>query len=133
MISGIEVAYVHGRGERDRLVTWYSNTLELGPPEESGHWHEYRLDDGSRFALDIPGPIRTEVEKQRVVISFRVEDIRSAVRTLIERGVVFASKEDPIFDVGPAWVAAFRDPEGTWLQISQSKPTAMACEGQDPD
>ena len=122
MITGIDVVYVHGRGNRDHLQTWYAKTLGLGLPRSSGHWHEYSLPDRSRFALDLPESVHSEVEQQSVLISFRVKDIRIAVETLVERGVVFHRSKEPIVDVGPAWVATFRDPDGTWLQISQPKP-----------
>ncbi|MBN1857665.1 VOC family protein [Candidatus Bipolaricaulota bacterium] len=126
MITGIDVVYVHGRGKSDRLKTWYAEILGLGASMNSGHWHEYALADGSRFALDIPGPIRSEVEQQPVLVSFRVEDIHAAVETLIGRGVVFHRSKQPIVDVGQAWVATFQDPDGTWLQISQRKSVTPA-------
>jgi len=121
MITGVDVVYIHGQSKVRDLPDWYAEVLGLGAPCESGHWHEYALPDGSRFALDLPEGSGSQVERQPVMISFRVDDVRRAVLILRERGVSFHSSEDPIMDVGPAWVATFRDPEGTWLQISQPK------------
>ena len=62
------------------------------------------------------------VEKQAVMISFRVDDIEIAVAELVAKGVKFyPSKEKAIFDVGPSLVATFVDPDGNWMQLSQPK------------
>jgi predicted enzyme related to lactoylglutathione lyase len=56
------------------------------------------------------------------MISFRVDDIKAAVESFSANGVQFyPSKEESVFDVGPALVATFQDPDGNWLQLSQTK------------
>ena len=49
-----------------------------------------------------------------------MDDIQAVVATLVERGVEFYGDEsNRIFDVGPKLVASFKDPNGTWYQLSQ--------------
>lgn len=62
------------------------------------------------------------IEKQAVMISFQVADIRQAVALLQERKIRFAETPDGvIFDAGPSLVATFQDPDGNWMQLSQRK------------
>ena len=89
---------------------------------DDGHWAEFGASAGVRFALDRVPNDRSDVELQSIVASFRVSDVAESVEVLRRKGVVFhAGPEGPIYDVGPALVASFRDPEGNWLQISQQK------------
>jgi predicted enzyme related to lactoylglutathione lyase len=86
------------------------------------HWQAFQVDEGSRFAIDFTSFPRSAVEKQAIVISFKVDDIRQAVGTLAARGVRFyPSAEEAVFDVGPSLVATFVDPDGNWMQLSQGK------------
>jgi hypothetical protein len=121
MITGIDVVFIHT--PHPELGDWYAETLGLSKGYGDDHWQEYRLSSGSRFALDFTAYPRSAVEKQAMMISFRVEDIHAAVRALSEKGVRFyPANESTVFDVGPSLVATFQDPDGNWVQLSQPKP-----------
>jgi predicted enzyme related to lactoylglutathione lyase len=120
MIRGIDVVYIHT--PHRELGQWYADTLGLERGYGDEHWQEFQMADGSRFAVDRTGFPRSAIEKQAVMISFRVEDLQAAVQELASRGVEFyPSREATIFDVGPALVATFQDPDGNWVQLSQRK------------
>lgn len=124
MIEGIDVVFVH---VKDPIVMskWYSNTLglQIGLQTPDLSWQEFQFKSDrppTRFALDHPGPKPSEVERQRILVSFKVSDIHNTVKELEAKGVIFFG--DPkIQDAGPSLFAAFQDPEGNWLQISQRK------------
>lgn len=121
VIKGIDVVFLHS--PHRELAAWYAEVLGLPLGYDDGHWLEFVTDSGSRFAVDLTAFPRSVVEKQPVMISFRVDDIAAAVDGLASRGVAFyPSQEKAIVDVGPAWVATFQDPDGNWVQISQPKP-----------
>lgn len=120
MITGIDVVYIHTPYKE--LGDWYKNTLGLEPGFGDDHWQEFAVENGSRFALDFTSYPKSVVEKQSIMLSFRVDDINAAVENLSSKGVKFhPSKAEAIFDVGPALVATFQDPDGNWLQLSQPK------------
>ena len=122
MIKGIDVVFIHC--PHKELGEWYIKTLGLDPGYGDDHWQEFVFVEGSRFALDFTSFPKSVVEKQPIIISFRVDDIESSVDELFSRGVKFyPSKEETIFDVGPAFVATFQDPDGNWVQLSQPKPS----------
>jgi catechol 2,3-dioxygenase-like lactoylglutathione lyase family enzyme len=104
------------------LARWYAEVLGLRPACGDEHWQEFETSSGSRFAIDVPAFPRSVVEKQPVIVSFRVDDIEAAVEALAGKGVVFfPSREKAVFDVGPALVATFQDLDGNWVQLSQPK------------
>lgn len=116
-ILGIDVIYLHT--PHPALADWYHMVLGLPKGYGDGHWQEFSLQNGSRFAMDFTSFPRSVVEKQSIMISYRVADIEEAVRVFIERGVKFFNSPDNIiFDVGPSLVATFQDPDGNWLQLS---------------
>jgi catechol 2,3-dioxygenase-like lactoylglutathione lyase family enzyme len=122
MIDGIAVAFVHSpHGEG--LAQWYSETLGLPVMASFPNWKEFKMADGSRFAVDVTTFPRSVVEKQAIMLAFSVKDIDAAVRDLTARGVRFYVGKDgnTVFDVGPARVATFMDPDGNWMQLSQRK------------
>ena|SRR3972149_11923758 len=120
MIRGIDVVFIHS--SHKELGEWYIKTLGLVRGYGDGHWQEFGVETGSRFALDFPSYPKSVVEKQPIIISFMVDDIKLTVDQLSAKGVKFyPSKEDTIFDVGPALVATFQDPDGNWMQLSQRK------------
>lgn len=120
MIKGIDVVYLHS--DHHALGDWYGEVLGLVKGYGDGHWQEFQVEAGSRFALDYTAYPKSVVEKQAVMISFRVDDIHTAVTELAARGVKFyPSPENAIFDVGPALIATFADPDGNWMQLSQRK------------
>jgi len=120
MIKGIDVVYIHS--PHRELEGWYAEVLGLKMGYGDGHWQEFEMEAGSRFAVDLTSFPRSIVEKQAVMISFRVDDIKAAVESFSANGVQFyPSKEESVFDVGPALVATFQDPDGNWLQLSQTK------------
>lgn len=121
MIKGLSVAYLHS-SQGARLVDWYSKTLGLEVSASFPGWTEFAMAQGSRFAVDHTTEPRSVVEKQPVMLSFEVADIRAAVKELAARGVsFFPSLEKTVFDVGPTLVATFADPDGNWVQLNQRK------------
>jgi hypothetical protein len=121
MIKGIDVVFIHT--PHKELGDWYAKTLGLDPGYRDEHWREFAVENGSRFALDFTSYPKSVVEKQPIMVSFKVDDIHAAVEDLSSKGVKFyPSKEETIFDVGPGFVATFQDPDGNWLQLSQPKP-----------
>jgi hypothetical protein len=121
MIKGLSVAYIHS-AHGDRLADWYSKTLGLGVQASFPGWTEFAMGAGSRFAVDHTAFPRSIVEKQPILLSFLVDDLRAEVDALAAKGVRFyPSKEETIFDVGPSLVATFEDPDGNWVQLNQPK------------
>jgi len=121
MIRGIDVTFLHSPNFSD-LTRWYSEVLGLKTGYGDGHWQEFAMSDGSRFAIDAGSDEPSEVERQPIVVSFRVDDIAGVVAELVAKGVAFyPDVRNAIHDVGPTLVATFRDPEGRWMQLSQRK------------
>ena len=120
MILGIDVAFIHT--PHRALAAWYADVLGLPQGYGDDGWQSFRVSEGSRFAVDYTTSPRYAVEKQAIILSFKVDDLRQEVETLAGRGVRFyPSAETAIFDVGPSLVATFIDPDGNWMQLSQRK------------
>ena len=124
MILGIDVSFIHVK-DPEKMAKWYEEKLGLKMQHKTSDlgWQEFAFPEKhtqTRFALDYGGPNPSEVESQPIIISFKVADIESAVKSLEEKGVEFYDK-NKISDVGPTLVATFSDPEGNWLQLSQRK------------
>ncbi len=124
MILGIDVSFIHVK-DPEKMAKWYEEKLGLNILHKTPGlgWQEFEFPDeptATRFALDYGGPNPSEVESQPIIISFKIADIESAVKTLEEKGVEFYGK-NKINDVGPTLVATFSDPEGNWMQLSQRK------------
>ncbi|HLY73079.1 MAG TPA: VOC family protein [Planctomycetota bacterium] len=121
VIKGLSVAYIHS-AYGDKLSEWYTKTLGLKVDATFPGWTEFKMGTGSRFAIDSTSFPQSVVEKQPIVLSFAVEDIKKAVKDFADRGVKFyPSAERTIFDVGPSFVATFEDPDGNWVQLNQPK------------
>ncbi len=119
-IKGIDVVYLHT--PHPELAQWYADTLGLSKGYGDETWQELNVSQGSRLGFDVTSFPRSVVEKQPIVLSFAVDDIHQAVEELTNRGVRFyPSSQNTIFDVGPALVATFEDPDGNWVQLSQPK------------
>ena len=121
MIKGLSVAYFHSpHGEQ--LAEWYTKTLGFPVKSSFPGWTEFATGSGSRVAVAHAGFPRSVVEKQPVMLSFLVDDLKAEVKALAAKGVRFyPSAEETIFDVGPALVATFEDPDGNWVQLNQPK------------
>ena len=120
MIPGIDVAFIHT--PHHALADWYADVLGLPVGYGDAGWQSFQVSEGSRFAIDYTTFPRSAVEKQAILLSFKVNDIRQEVETLAGRGVRFyPSAKTAIFDVGPSLVATFIDPDGNWMQLSQRK------------
>lgn len=123
MIQGIDVVFLHVKNP-EKTAKWYEDKLglKISFKTQDLSWQEISFESKkpTRFALDYGGVELTEVEKQSIIISFKVSNIYSTVEQLEKKGVVFWG-EDKIFDVGPSLVATFKDPEGNFLQLSQRK------------
>ncbi|MFX1252848.1 MAG: VOC family protein [Promethearchaeota archaeon] len=124
MIIGIDVVFLHIRNPK-MMVRWYKEKLglEIGFQTPDLSWQEFDLPPTrppTRFALDYPASDLSIVEKQPIVISFKVLNIYKVVTELKAKGIKFFGSP-VIQDVGPSLYATFQDPEGNWLQISQRK------------
>ena len=123
MILGIDVSFIHVK-DPEKMAKWYEEKLGLKIEHKTPDlgWQEFAFPEKltTRFALDYGGPNPSEVEAQPIIISFKVANIESTVKTLEEKGVEFYGK-NKINDVGPTLVATFSDPEGNWMQLSQRK------------
>ena len=123
MITGVDVVFIHVR-DPVKMKKWYSEILEI----EEGfftpdlHWQEFTFSEevSSRFALDSIGDEPSEVEKQKVMISFKVKDLASYVKKLETKGIKFYGSQK-IVDAGPTLFATTKDIEGNWIQFSQRK------------
>jgi len=123
MIKGVDVTFIHS-GDAS-LAEWFADVFGLEKHYDDGHWIEFDVDGSARFAIDVVGDSGSVVERQAIMISFRVKDIKEAVASLSQRGVeLYPAREGAIFDVGPALVATFKDIDGNWHQLSQQKAPA---------
>ncbi|MEK7357499.1 MAG: VOC family protein [Bdellovibrionota bacterium] len=122
MIKGIAVAYIHTPNKK--LADFYENTLGLKKGYGDETWQAFDTKEGSKFALDYISYPSSTVQKQSIMISFAVDDVKAAVEELSKKGVRFYPDNDKtktIFDVGPSLVATFEDPDGNFVQLSQQK------------
>lgn len=122
MVKGISVAYIHTPNKE--MADWYEKTLGLKKGYGDDSWQAFETSEGSTFALDFISYPSSTVQKQSIMISFAVDDIHTAVEDLAKKGVRFYPDNDKtktIFDVGPSLVATFEDPDGNFVQISQTK------------
>ena len=121
MILGIDVVYLHVF-DSEALGKWYSEVLGLNLKfKTSDHsWQEYDFSESppARFAVEAIGMPISSVEKQQIMISFRVFDVQAAVKSLEKRGVKFFGTPK-IKKEGFSLFATLQDPAGNWLQLSQ--------------
>ena len=82
--------------------------------------------DGIRLMLSIPS--RPDLDHAGSIIYFRVSDIETIHRLLVERGVKF--ERDPMLiapmETYDLWLAEFRDSENNVLALMCEKPKATA-------
>jgi hypothetical protein len=121
MITGIDIVFLHITNKS--TVDWYKEflNLEAGYQTDDGVWTEFALSEDrppTRFALEYSDATASPVEKQSIMISFRVHSIHEVVETLEHRGVEFFGNPK-IMQEGPSLFATLQDPEGNWIQVSQ--------------
>ena len=123
MIQGIDVVFLHVKNP-EKMAKWYKDKLglEISFKTEDLSWQEFSLENNTktRFALDYAGKESSEVERQSIIISFKVSDIYSMVDQLEKKGVEFWGR-NKIINVGLSLIATFKDPEDNFLQLSQRK------------
>lgn len=124
MITGIDVVFFHAK-DPVKLSNWYKEVLELeiGFQTPDFSWQEFKFSEErspTRFAIDFGGENPSEVEKQPIMISFKVVNIHDSIEKLESKGIVFFGK-NKINDVGTTLVVTFQDIEGNWIQLSQRK------------
>lgn len=121
MILGIDVVYLHVF-DSEGLGKWYTEVLglELKFKTISHSWQEYDFSESppTRFAVEAIGMPISKVEKQPIMISFRVDDIEAVVKSLEKKGVRFLGTPK-IQKEGFSLFATLQDPAGNWLQLSQ--------------
>lgn len=110
--------------DMDRAVDFYTNVLGLKLRMRAGdHWAEVEapkdLVIGLHPASD-KGPQPGTSGGVEIGLSV-VGPIEDVVKTLVERGVRFAS-DDPVVADGPVKLAAFTDPDGTRLYLCEVNP-----------
>ena len=121
MILGIDVVYLHVF-DSETLGRWYSEVLGLElkfkTPDHS--WQEFNFEGNpsTRFAVEAISMPISRVEKQSIMISFRVDDIEASVRELEKKGIKFFGTPK-IKKEGFSRFATLQDPAGNWLQLSQ--------------
>jgi catechol 2,3-dioxygenase-like lactoylglutathione lyase family enzyme len=122
MIEGIDIVFLHVR-DPVKMGDWYKEMLgvDIGFQTPNRYWQEFQLPAGrpvTRFAVEYTGEHPSEIEEQKIMISFRVKDIHAAISEFEAKGVQFYGEQKVIRE-GLSLFATFRDPEGNWLQISQ--------------
>jgi predicted enzyme related to lactoylglutathione lyase len=121
MILGIDVVYLHVF-DSESLGKWYSEILglELKFKTPDNGWQEYDLGESppTRFAIEVVGMPISKIEKQPIMISFRVDNVETTVKDLENKGVRFFGNPK-IKKEGFSLFATFQDPAGNWLQLSQ--------------
>ncbi len=123
MITGVDVVFIHVK-DPVKMMKWYRDVLELESDFSTPdlHWQEFTFLEKtpSRFALDSVSENPSEVEQQKLMISFKVKNLKAFVEKLESKGVKFRGSYK-IIDVGPTLFATIQDIEGNWIQISQRK------------
>jgi hypothetical protein len=120
MILGIDVAFIHT--PHHALADWYADVLCLPKGCGDDGWQSFQVSEGSRFAIDYTAFPRSAIEKQAILLSFKVDHIRKEDGVLTGRKVRFyPSAETAILDVGPSLVGTFTEPDGNWMQLSRRK------------
>jgi uncharacterized glyoxalase superfamily protein PhnB len=124
MIESIDVVFIHTRNPK-KLAQWYEEKLEMkisfSTPDYN--WQEFttkHTDEPTRFAIDFPGENASGVGTQSIVISFKVTNLKQAVKELENKGIKFYGTPK-IMDTGKTLFSTLRDPEGNWIQLSQRK------------
>ncbi|MHA1769538.1 MAG: VOC family protein [Candidatus Thorarchaeota archaeon] len=126
MIEEIDVVFLHARRSQE-TARWYNETLgiPLAFCTLDFSWQEFDMSEASptRFAIEEAPDAPSSVEEQRIMISFRVKDLRSFVKELESRGVQFTGTPR-IQREGQSLFATLKDPEGNWIQLSQRAATS---------
>jgi catechol 2,3-dioxygenase-like lactoylglutathione lyase family enzyme len=132
MLEGSDFWATIPASDFERAKRFYRETLGLTPVKETDQWATYRA--GSTFFQVYP--TSSAGTARHTLGGWRVQDLRSAVRELRERGVRFEEydfpglkTEDGIARLGDVELAAwFKDSEGNILAVSQFlvEPTGQA-------
>jgi len=121
MILGIDIVYLHAFSAEE-LGNWYTEVLgiDLHFKTFNNSWQEFdfRKSPPTRFAIDATGMMKSDVERQPIMISFRVDDVKAMVKALKKKGIEFYGSPK-IKKEGFSLFATFQDPAGNWLQLSQ--------------
>jgi catechol 2,3-dioxygenase-like lactoylglutathione lyase family enzyme len=98
----------------DRAVRWYSEKFGFEPIQQSTTiGAKYSLGDGSGFIL-YPTPTNAG-KAPNTLMAFQVDDVATAVRELIKRGVTFENYDMPGLKT-VAGIASFGDSHGAWFK-----------------
>ena len=119
MIIGVDVVFIHIK-DPVKMSKWYQDVLGLniGFKTDDMSWLEFKFDEKrppTRFALE-----QSSGEQQPIMMSFRVDDIYSAIAEMESRGGMFLGDEK-IRAEGISLFATLQDPEGNLVQISQRR------------
>lgn len=118
-LRGINVVYLYVT-DLARSREFYENVLGFGPPiMKSPTWVEYRLGEGSHFALH-----KTEDEQMALCdpacntcrFSIVVDDLEDAYRELSAHNIIFTRPPEKGFGF---MIAEFDDPDGNPLRLLQ--------------
>jgi catechol 2,3-dioxygenase-like lactoylglutathione lyase family enzyme len=105
----------------ERAKRFYGETLGLTPERELPGGVFYSVGNGTRFLVY---PAAGQASGAHTQLGFRVDDIRSEVDALLERGVSFEEYDDPktedgVATMGDVRAAWFKDSEGNTIGIVQ--------------
>ena len=103
MLERVDVVFVHI--QQAETVQWYETALGLSLGRREGHWTEFGMSGGVRFALDRISDSPSEVERQSILVSFRVDSLAEAVRELQARGVRFFEGPSGVIQGAWSWSA----------------------------
>lgn len=121
-LGGRRVLPMVGTVDAARAKAFYAGTLGLRLVGEDRFALVFDL-EGTRLRVSVVPEVRAA---GYTVLGWAVPDIRSAVRDLVQRGVVFQHFEGMAQDPDGVWtapggarVAWFRDPDGNTLSVTQ--------------
>lgn len=102
------------------MSQWYQQVLglDIGFKTDDMSWLEFSFDEKqlpTRFAIE-----QSSGEQQPIMVSFRVDDIYSTMKTMQARGAEFLGDEE-VKAEGVSLFATLQDPEGNLIQISQRR------------
>lgn len=119
-VLSMDVVQVYAPAKSE-LHKWYVEKLGLAPNKwGSEAFQQFDLPAGSAFAVNY-SEHEEQLKKQRFVVSFKVSDIKAAVKHMSQSGVKFLNPAQPIYESDWGFRASFKDPQGNLLQIIEAK------------
>lgn len=106
---------------KSEVHKWYVEKLGISPNKYgSDEWQQFDIPGSSAFAINYSED-EPALLKQRFTVSFKVSDIKAAVKSMQSQGVKFLNVDNPIRESFWGYRATFQDPQGIYLQILEDK------------